>query len=57
MLQLRLWEFTGTAFVNLFVFALLLAYLFPLSYTLLSSSYVNQSNNSCPAGIGAQTRW
>jgi multiple sugar transport system permease protein len=37
MLQLRLWEFTGTAFVNLFVFALLLGYLFPLSYTLLSS--------------------
>ena len=37
MLQLRLWEFTGTAFVNLFVFLLLLMYLSPLSYTLVSS--------------------
>jgi NHL repeat len=27
------------------------------SYTLTSSFYMNQSNNSCPAGIGAQTRW
>ncbi len=36
-LNLRLWDFTGTAFVNLFVFLLLLVYLSPLSYILISS--------------------
>jgi multiple sugar transport system permease protein len=36
-LGLRLWEFTGTAFVNLFVFLLLVVYLSPLSYMLVTS--------------------
>lgn len=36
-LQLRLWEFTGTALVNLFVCILLIACLSPLSYMLLTS--------------------
>ena len=37
VLNLRLWEFTGTAFVNLFVFILLLVYLSPLSFIVVSS--------------------
>jgi len=41
ILQLRLWEFTGTAFVNLFVFTLLVMYLSPLAYTLVSSLETN----------------
>lgn len=36
-LGLRLWEFTGTAFVNLFVCMLLMVYLSPLSYMLVTS--------------------
>jgi len=36
-LSLRLWEFTGTALVNLFVFMLLLVYLSPLSYMVVTS--------------------
>ncbi len=36
-LGLRLWEFTGTAFVNLFVFILLAVYLSPLSYMVVTS--------------------
>lgn len=36
-LGLRLWEFTGTAFVNLFVFIVLMVYLSPLSYMLVTS--------------------
>ena len=36
-LGLRLWEFTGTAFVNLSVFMLLMVYLSPLSYMLVTS--------------------
>lgn len=36
-LGLRLWDFTGTAFVNLFVSILLLVYLSPLSYMLITS--------------------
>jgi len=36
-LNLRLWDFTGTAFVNLFVFMLLLVYLSPLSYIIVST--------------------
>ena len=41
-LGLRLWEFTGTAFVNLFVFLLLMVYLSPLSYMVVSSLKTNQ---------------
>jgi multiple sugar transport system permease protein len=36
-LSLRLWEFTGTALVNLFAFILLLVYLSPLSYMVVTS--------------------
>ncbi len=36
-LTLRLWEFTGTALLNLFIFILLIAYLAPLSYTIVTS--------------------
>ncbi len=36
-LGLRLWEFTGTAFVNLFIFIILMVYLSPLSYIIISS--------------------
>jgi multiple sugar transport system permease protein len=36
-LTLRLWEFTGTALLNLFIFILLLVYLSPLSYTIVTS--------------------
>ncbi|MGC1376402.1 MAG: carbohydrate ABC transporter permease [Anaerolineales bacterium] len=36
-LGLRLWEFTGTAFVNLFVCILLTVYLSPLSYMIVTS--------------------
>lgn len=36
-LTLRLWEFTGTALVNLFIWLLLLVYLAPLSYMLVVS--------------------
>lgn len=36
-LGLRLWEFTGTAFVNLFVFIILAVYLSPLSYMMVTS--------------------
>ena len=40
-LGLRLWEFTGTAFVNLFVCILLLVYLSPLSYMIVTSLKTN----------------
>src|ERR1051325_11631737 len=36
-LTLRLWEFTGSALLNLFVFILLAAYLSPLAYMLVTS--------------------
>ncbi len=36
-LTFRLWEFTGTALLNLFIFILLIAYLSPLSYTIVTS--------------------
>ncbi|HEX9332562.1 MAG TPA: carbohydrate ABC transporter permease [Anaerolineales bacterium] len=36
-LTLRLWEFTGTALLNLFIFILLLVYLSPLSYMVVTS--------------------
>jgi multiple sugar transport system permease protein len=36
-LALRLWEFTGTALLNLFIFILLIVYLSPLSYTIVTS--------------------
>ena len=36
-LGLRLWEFTGTALLNLFVFILLAVYLSPLSYMIVTS--------------------
>ena len=36
-LTLQLWEFTGTALLNLFVFLFLLAYLAPLSYMIVTS--------------------
>jgi multiple sugar transport system permease protein len=36
-LTLRLWEFTGSALVNLFIWFLLLIYLAPLSYMLVTS--------------------
>jgi multiple sugar transport system permease protein len=36
-LTLRMWEFTGTAIVNLFVILLALAYLFPLTYMAVTS--------------------
>ncbi len=36
-LTLRLWEFTGTALLNLFIFVLLIAYLSPLSYMVVTS--------------------
>lgn len=36
-LTLRLWEFTGSALLNLFIFILLLVYLSPLSYTIVTS--------------------
>ena len=36
-LGLRLWEFTGTAMVNLFIFMLVVAYFSPLTYMLVTS--------------------
>ncbi len=36
-LTLRLWEFTGTALLNLFIFILLIVYLSPLSYMVITS--------------------
>lgn len=36
-LTVRMWQFTGSAIVNLFVFLLLTAYLSPLAYTLVTS--------------------
>jgi len=36
-LTLRLWEFSGTALVNLFVFSLVIAYLSPMAYMILTS--------------------
>jgi multiple sugar transport system permease protein len=36
-LSLRLWEFTGTALVNLFIWLVLLVYLVPLTYMLVVS--------------------
>lgn len=36
-LTLRLWEFTGTALVNLFIWLILLIYLIPLTYMLVVS--------------------
>ena len=36
-LTLRLWEFTGTALLNLFIWIALVAYLSPLSYMLVTS--------------------
>ncbi len=36
-LTLRLWEFTGTALLNLFIFILLIVYLSPLSYMVVTS--------------------
>ena len=36
-LTLRAWEFTGTALVNLLIFSLLLVYLSPLSYLVITS--------------------
>lgn len=37
VLGLRLWDFTGTAFVNLFVFIILTVYLSPLSFMIVTS--------------------
>lgn len=37
VLGLRLWNFTGTALLNLFVFLLLIAFLSPLSYMIVTS--------------------
>jgi len=36
-LTLRLWEFSGTALLNLFVFVLLIAYLSPMAYMVVTS--------------------
>lgn len=36
-LTLRLWEFTGIALLNLIIFTLLIVYLSPLSYTIVTS--------------------
>ena len=36
-LSLRLWEFTGNALLNLFIWITLVVYLFPLSYMLITS--------------------
>ena len=36
-LTLRLWDFTGTALLNLFVFLFLIAYLSPLPFMIISS--------------------
>src|SRR4051812_12830962 len=49
-LSLRLWDFTGTAFVNLFVFITLTVYLSPLSYMIVTSlkSHTQLSDGAAP---------
>jgi multiple sugar transport system permease protein len=49
-LSMRLWDFTGTALVNLFIFIFLLLYLSPMSYMLVTSlkSHDQLSNPRSP---------
>jgi multiple sugar transport system permease protein len=41
-LSLKLWEFTGTGLVNLFIFIILVVYLSPLSYMVITSLKTNK---------------
>ena len=53
-LSLRLWEFTGNALLNLFIWITLVVYLFPLSYMLITSLKTSAQMRDSHARISAR---